>query len=342
MKIMLATDAWYPQVNGVVRTLATLRHELKALGHDLVVVAPERFATLPMPGYPEIRMALISSYGMESVVDEIRPDAIHVPVEGPIGFATRKLCMKRGLPFSSSYHTRAGLYFEQKLGIPSAWVLSVQRHFHSTSSSFMVQTDSLERELSAAGFTNIRRWSRGVDTNLFRPFEGDTLFAGLERPVWVNVGRISREKRVEDFLALDLPGTKVVVGDGPQAAEYRARYPKVRFVGVKTGDELARHYAAADVFVFPSRFETFGLVALEALACSTPVAAYPVHGPLDVIGDDPVGVLSEDLRSAALRALEIDRTLCRAFALRFSWRSSTEEFLSNLVPIRAGSERAAA
>jgi glycosyltransferase involved in cell wall biosynthesis len=245
------------------------------------------------------------------------------------------LCLRRGWPFTTSYHTRAGLYFQAKLGLPPSWPTALQRRFHNAGNGFMVQTDSLERELTATGFTNIRRWCRGVDTSLFRPLLDVDPYAGLERPIFLNVGRVSTEKRVEEFLALDLPGTKVVVGDGPQRPELEARFPGARFTGVKTGDELARHYSFADAFVFPSRFETFGLVALEALACGLPVAAYPVHGPIDVIGSHPVGVLDEDLRAAALRALAIPREACRAFALGFSWRRSAEEFLANLEPIRA-------
>jgi glycosyltransferase involved in cell wall biosynthesis len=332
MRILIATDAWFPQINGVVRTLATVVRELESLGHEVEVVGPDRFPTVPMPSYPEIRVAIAPGRRLARLLDQIRPDAVHIPVEGPIGLAARRHCLKRGWPFTTSYHTRAGLYFQEKFGVPHDLVLALQRWFHNAGSGFMVQTDSLERELGGKGFTNIRRWSRGVDTELFRPRDTDGLLA-LPRPVFTYVGRVSAEKNLGDFLALDLPGTKLVVGEGPQLAEYRERYPSVVFAGWKQGEELSRYYSASDVFVMPSRFETFGLVLLEALACGVPVAAYPVHGPIDVIGPAPVGVLDHDLRHAALRALAIPRTLCREFALRFSWRRSTEQFLANLMPI---------
>jgi glycosyltransferase involved in cell wall biosynthesis len=334
VRILIATDAWHPQINGVVRTLGTVVAELEALGHDVEVVGPDRFKTVPMPSYPEIRLAMAPGRRLAQLMDELRPDAVHIPVEGPIGLAARSICLKRGWPFTTSYHTRAGLYFQEKFGIPHDLVLALQRRFHNAGSGFMVQTDSLERELGAKGFTNIRRWCRGVDTELFQPCQADGLI-DLPRPVFTYVGRVSAEKNLGAFLSLDLPGTKLVVGDGPQLAEYRARWPRAVFVGWKAGPELSRYYSASDVFVLPSRFETFGLVLLEALACGLPVAAFPVHGPIDVIGTAPVGVLDHDLKQAALRALAIPRSSCRTYALRFSWRRSAEEFLANLIPIRA-------
>lgn len=341
MRILIATDAWHPQVNGVVRTLDTIARELKALGHEVIVIGPDRFLTLPMPSYPEVRIALAPGRRLARLLDEIRPEAVHIPVEGPIGFAARRHCLRRGWPFTTSFHTRAGLYFQQKFGLPSDLALAWQRWFHNAGAGLMVQTDSLEQELRAKGFKNIRRWCRGVDTELFRPLPGPHGL-DLPRPIFTYVGRVSSEKNIEDFLALDLPGTKLVVGGGPQLEDYRRRYPEVVFAGWKTGEDLVRAYAASDVFVFPSRFETFGLVLLEALACGVPVAAYPVHGPIDVIGDNPVGMLDHDLRRAALAALSIPRTACRAFALRFSWRHSAEEFLANLRPIGRGSPQTAA
>jgi glycosyltransferase involved in cell wall biosynthesis len=337
MKILIATDAWLPQVNGVVRTFKTIVAELESLGHRVEVIGPDRFRTLPMPSYPEIRLAVPSKKRLAQMVDAFGPDAVHIPVEGPIGVAMRRLCIARGWPFSSSFHTHAGRYFELKFGVPERVVTAMQRRFHAASSAFMVQTTTLERDLAASGFANIRSWTRGVDTEFFRPLPPDDRtapeLAGRPRPYFAYVGRVSAEKNLEAFFELDLPGTKLVVGDGPQLAAYRAAWPEVVFAGLKSGADLVRHYAIADAFVFPSRFETFGLVLLEALACGVPVAALPVPGPLDVIGTAPVGVLGEDLRTAALEALEIPRTACRAFAEQFSWRRSAEQFVSHLVPI---------
>jgi len=339
MRILLPTDAWFPQVNGVVRTLDTVVRELAAMGHEVNVVGPDRFRTVPAPGYPEIRLAVAPGRRLARMMDDWAPDAVHIPVEGPIGWAARAHCRRRGWPFSSSYHTRAGDYAKAKWGLSPDWGFAVQRAFHAPSASFMVQTRTLERELAARGFRNIRSWGRGVDLSLFRPHPGADL--GLPRPVSMYVGRVSTEKNLEAFLSLDLPGSKVVVGDGPQRRAYEARFPDVRFLGYRSGDDLAYAYSAADVFVMPSRFETFGLVMLEALACGTPVAAFPVHGPIDVIGDAPVGVLDEDLRSAALRAAAIPRERCRAYAEGFSWRRSAEEFVANLAPIARTAARAA-
>ena len=339
MRILIASDAWYPQINGVVRTLSAVVDELRSLGHDVEVLGPERFPTVPMPRSPEIRIAGAPGIKLARLMDDFAPDAVHIPVEGPVGLAARRHCLRRGWPFTTSYHTRAGIYFEEKFGVPHDLVLALQRWFHNAGNGFMVQTDSLERELRTKGFVNIRRWCRGVDTELFRPIEAHGLM-DLPRPVFTYVGRVSAEKNLDDFLGLDLPGTKLVVGAGPQLASYRERYPEVVFTGWKKGEELSRYYSASDVFVLPSRFETFGLVLLEALACGLPVAAYPVHGPMDVIGRAPVGVLDNDLRHAALRALAIPRALCREFALRFSWRRSAEEFVGNLMPIRRPARRA--
>ena len=339
MRILIASDAWHPQINGVVRTLNAVVDELRALGHEVQVLGPDRFSTVPMPSYAEIRIAVAPGIRLARLMDAFRPDAVHIPVEGPIGLAARRHCLRRRWPFTTSYHTRAGIYFEEKFGVPHDLVLALQRWFHNAGNGFMVQTDSLEQELREKGFVNIRRWCRGVDTELFRPVEARGLL-DLPRPVFTYVGRVSAEKNLDEFLRLDLPGTKLVVGAGPQLASYRERYPAVVFTGWKRGEELSRYYSASDVFVLPSRFETFGLVLLEALACGLPVAAYPVHGPIDVIGDAPVGALDPDLRRAALRALAIPRNLCRDFALRFSWRRSAEEFVGNLMPIRRAPRRA--
>lgn len=339
MRILIATDAWFPQINGVVRTLSTIARELDGLGYKVEVLGPDRFPNVPMPSYPEIRLAITTRRQVGRMIEAFRPDAVHIPVEGPIGLAARRHCLKHGWPFTTSYHTRAGLYFQEKFGVPSDLVLGLQRWFHNAGNGFMVQTDSLERELKAKGFANIKRWCRGVDTELFQPRAVDGLL-DLPRPVFTYVGRVSAEKNLVDFLALDLPGSKLVVGDGPQLGEYRQRFRDVVFTGWKQGLDLSRYYSASDVFVLPSRFETFGLVLLEALACGLPVAAYPVPGPADVIGTAPVGVLDNDLRQAALRALSIPRALCREFATRFSWRRSAEEFAGNLMPIQVRPRRA--
>lgn len=334
MKLLIVTDAWHPQVNGVVRTLTTTRAELERLGHKVEVIAPDRFRTIPMPTYPEIRLALAPGRRVRRMIEEAQPDAIHIATEGPLGFAARRYCLKHKLPFTTAYHTRFPEYVRDRAPVPLSLSYAFIRRFHAPAHSVMVATASIEADLERRGFTNIRRWSRGVDTDLFRPGPKD-LFAHLPRPIFISVGRVAVEKNIEAFLSLDLPGSKVVVGDGPQLAELKAKHPGVTFVGAKHGEDLARHYAAADVFVFPSRTDTFGLVLLEALASGLPVAAFPVPGPLDVIGDSPAGVLSEDLRGACLQAVGIDPTVCRDHALGFSWQSCAQQFLANLRPFTA-------
>ncbi len=331
MKLLIVTDAWHPQVNGVVRTLTTTRAELERLGHQVEVISPDRFRTVPMPTYPEIRLALAPGRRVRQMIEAAQPDAIHIATEGPLGFAARRYCLKRKLPFTTAYHTRFPEYVRDRAPVPLSLSYAFVRRFHAPAHSVMVATASIEADLEKRGFTNIRRWSRGVDTDLFRPGPKD-LFAHLPRPVFISVGRVAVEKNIEAFLSLDLPGSKVVVGDGPQLAELKAKYPSVTFVGAKHGDELARHYAAADVFVFPSRTDTFGLVLLEALASGLPVAAFPVPGPLDVIADSPAGVLDTDLRAACLKAVGIDPMICRDHALGFSWQSCAQQFLANLRP----------
>jgi glycosyltransferase involved in cell wall biosynthesis len=334
VRILIVSDAWHPQVNGVVRTLTTVRAELEALGNTVEVVGPERFRTMPMPTYPEIRLALRPGPRLSGMIEDFAPDAIHVSTEGPLGFAARRYCLKRGLPFTTAYHTRFPEYVRDRMPVPLAVGYAVVRRFHAPSAAVMVATRSIEDDLRRRGFANIRRWSRGVDTGLFRPRQKDFLDAA--RPISLYVGRVAVEKNIEDFLRLDLPGTKLVVGDGPQLAELRRRHPDVRFVGAKHGEDLARHYAAADVFVFPSRTDTFGLVLLEAMASGLPVAAYPVPGPLDVVGGSEAGCLDEDLGRAVKAALRIAPERCREHALRFSWRASAEQFLDNLRPIEDG------
>ncbi|WP_207478057.1 glycosyltransferase family 4 protein [Arenibaculum pallidiluteum] len=330
MRILIVSDAWHPQVNGVVRTLNTTRQELEALGHTVEIIGPDRFRTVPMPTYPEIRLALAAGRRLARLIAGFHPDAIHIATEGPLGFAARRYCLRHGLPFTTAYHTRFPEYIRDRAPVPLALSYAVVRRFHAPAHAVMVATQTIEDDLRRRGFSNIRRWSRGVDTALFRP--GDKDFLDAPRPISMYVGRVAVEKNLEDFLSLDLPGTKFVVGDGPQLAELRQRFPQVRFVGAKHGEELARHYAAADVFVFPSRTDTFGLVLLEALASGVPVAAYPVPGPLDVIDGSGVGVLDEDLGRAVRGALGIDPAACRDYALRFSWRASAQQFLDNLRP----------
>lgn len=329
MRVLIATDAWAPQVNGVVRTLETLEKQLVKLGHEVLFVTPDGFRTVPMPTYPEIRLALFARRAVGRVIDNFRPDAIHIATEGPLGLATRRNCLRRGISFTTSFHTRFPEYIHARFGVPTSWPYAGLRWFHGPATAVMVATKSLESDLEARGFKNLRLWSRGVDTDLFKP--GDKTWLDLPRPVFLYVGRVAIEKSVEEFLKLDLPGSKLIVGDGPQLAELRMRYPEAHFTGPKYGTELARAYAASDVFVFPSRTDTFGLVVLEALASGLPVAAHPVQGPNDIIGDSAaVGALSEDLREAALRALKLSPQACRLFAMNFSWEACTRQFLTNL------------
>lgn len=334
MRILLATDAWFPQINGVVRTLGRVTEELTALGHEVLVVHPGRFRTVACPTYPEIRLAVAPRAGARRLLEDFRPDAVHIATEGPIGWAVRGLCVKRGLPFTTSYHTRFPEYVAARAPVPLALGYAVMRWFHRPSKGIMVATPTLLRELEGRGFRNVVAWSRGVDTELFKPRNDPAV--DLPRPVYLYVGRVSVEKNLEAFLGLDLPlGSKLVVGDGPQLAALRQRFPRAHFVGARQGEELARHYASADVFVFPSRTDTYGLVMLEALASGLPVAAFPVPGPLDVIDGHGIGVLDEDLAYAAERALAIPPERCRAHALKFSWRACAEQFLGNLHPVAA-------
>jgi glycosyltransferase involved in cell wall biosynthesis len=330
MRIAIVTDAWLPQVNGVVRTLDTVRAKLAEAGHELLMIGPDRFRTLPCPTYPEIRLALLPARAVAALLDGFAPDAIHIATEGPLGMATRRYCLKRGLHFTTSFHTKFAEYVHARARLPVTWTYAWLRRFHAASARVMVATPSLEAELMQHGFARLARWSRGVDTELFRP---RTPALELPRPVWLYVGRVAVEKNIGAFLALPLEGTKLVVGDGPQLAQLKRRHPEVHFAGSQQGEALARHYAAADVFVFPSRTDTFGLVLLEALASGVPVAAYPVTGPRDVIDGAPVGCLDEDLATAARGALALPRDACRAHALKFSWDASAQQFLTNLAPV---------
>ncbi|MBX3516097.1 MAG: glycosyltransferase family 1 protein [Rhodospirillales bacterium] len=328
MRLLIVSDAWFPQVNGVVRTLDTLRKTLIADGHTVAILAPDQFRTLPCPSYPEIRLALATAGAVGRRIAAFQPAAIHIATEGPLGTRARRWCLRHGHPFTTSLHTRFPEYLYARWRVPMRWTYAWMRRFHSAALRTMVATSSLEDDLKARGFPNLVRWSRGVDTTLFRP--RDKGFIDAPRPVSLYVGRVAVEKSIEDFLKLDLPGTKVVVGDGPQLPMLRARYPAVRFVGMKQGEELACYYAAADVFVFPSRTDTFGLVLLEALASGVPVAAYPVPGPLDVLGTSGAGVLADDLGAAVCAALAIPAERCRKHAERYAWSTSAQQFVSNL------------
>jgi glycosyltransferase involved in cell wall biosynthesis len=328
-RVLIVTDAWRPQVNGVVRTLETLGHDLEELGHDVRYATPEGRFTLPLPTYSEIRLAIFPRKSLETMIGEFKPNAIHIATEGTIGLSARKICLERKIPFTTSFHTRFPDYVRARIPIiPESVVYRFLRWFHGPADAMMVATPSLKREMEAHGFKNVRIWSRGVDVNMFRPIEGASLpYPG---PIWLYVGRIAVEKNIEAFLKLDLPGTKVLIGDGPARASLERHYPQAKFLGPKIGVDLVRHYAASDVFVFPSKTDTFGLVILEALACGVPVAAFPVQGPKDVLGDAPVAALDDDLKKACERALQIPRERCRAYALTRSWRACTEEFLANL------------
>ncbi len=332
LKVLIVTDAWIPQVNGVVRTLETLGTQLERFGNEVSYITPDMFRTVPMPTYPEIRLALLPNRKLAKHINTFRPHAIHIATEGPLGLAARRFCLRRDHPFTTSLHTRFPEYVTARTGLPVSWGYAYLRRFHNQASAVMVATQSLKDEMAERGLENLRIWSRGVDTGLFRPFaEPLPAFEDLPRPLWLYVGRVAVEKNINAFLALDLPGTKVVVGDGPMRADLQQAYPRAVFMGTKFGEELARIYAASDVFVFPSLTDTFGLVNVEALACGTPVAAYPVQGPKDIFEDGTVGALDNDLEAACRRALGVaDAAACRAHAMRFSWENCTKQFLVNL------------
>ena len=327
MRILVATDAWHPQVNGVVRTYERLGKELEALGVELSVLAPHEFRNVPCPTYPEIRLAIPGWRRVAQRLAAEKPDAVHIATEGPIGWMVRRYCRARAIPFTTSFHTRFPEYLAQRFAIPVAWTTAVLRRFHNAGRGLMVATASLARELEAQGFERVMPWTRGVDTELFHP--RPVRHFG-EAPVFLYVGRIAAEKSIADFLDLDLPGRKVVVGGGPQLAELTARYPDVLFTGKKTGAALAECYASADVFVFPSRTDTFGMVLLEAMASGLPVAALPVTGPIDIVMPGVTGILSEDLRQAALAALKLDRARIRTEAAEFGWDNAARLFLANI------------
>ena len=344
MKILIVTDAWDPQVNGVVRTLKSTRRELENMGHNVDLLNPQEFRTVPCPTYPEIRLSIFPGRHVNQRIADARPDAIHIATEGPLGIAARRYAIRQGLPFTTAYHTRFPEYVKARIGVPLAITYRFLRWFHGKAQAVLVPTRVVKSDLEAAGFAPERvvLWSRGVELDVFKP--GPRAANDLHPPIFLYVGRVAVEKNIQAFLELDLPGSKWVAGEGPLLARLKLEYPGVRFTGVLNQIQLAEVYNAADVFVFPSRTDTFGLVLLEALACGCPVAAYPVTGPIDVIGDSPAGALDDDLENACLKALEIDRSTARAHAERYSWEACTRQFLAQLHPIadasgaRAGSD----
>jgi glycosyltransferase involved in cell wall biosynthesis len=330
MRILVATDAWHPQVNGVVRTLTMMAETAKNFGVDVSFLNPQSFRTFAMPSYRDLRVALPYPSKIARLIADARPDSIHIATEGPIGLLVRRYCRKQGLPFTTSFHTRFPAYISARLPIPESWIWAALRAFHGPSKAVMAATSALASELRVRAFRNVVLWPRGVDANHFHPRAVDL---GLPRPVFLCVGRVAVEKNLDAFLDLDLPGTKVIVGDGPALVALARKYPQAVFLGARQGEELAEAYAAADVFVFPSKTDTFGRVLLEALASGLPVAAFPVTGPRDVIASAPVGALNDDLRIACLSALHISAQACLAFAAEHTWEASARAFVENITDV---------
>jgi glycosyltransferase involved in cell wall biosynthesis len=328
MRILIVSDAWSPQVNGVVRTLQTTIEHLRATGEEVEVIEPTQFRTVPCPTYPEIRLSWFPRQRVMQTITRFSPDVVHIATEGPLGLAARRAALRLGIPLTTAYHTRFPEYVQARFRIPLALTYAYLRWFHNAARITLVPTQIVRSDLTARGLTRLALWSRGVDNAIFYPRPEQRL-AG-DPPIFLYVGRVAVEKNIDAFLALDLPGTKWVVGEGPELERIRRQYPGVRFLGVLTQDRLAEVYSGADVFVFPSRTDTFGLVLIEALACGCPVAAYPVTGPMDVIGDAPAGALHEDLRSACLAALRVPRQNALAHARQFTWGRATAQFLQHL------------
>jgi len=331
-RVLIVSDAWTPQVNGVVRTLSTIADEMRAMGITVEIIGPDQFNTIPMPSYPEIRLALFPGRKLTKLIDAFAPDALHIATEGPLGLGARAYARRRKIAFTTAFHTRFAEYLQARTRIPLWLTYAWLRRFHGAGAGVMVATQSLRDELTARGFKNVRAWSRGVDLEAFHPEPKENW--DLPRPIFAYVGRVAVEKNLRAFLNLQLPGSKLVVGDGPQRKKLEREYPDTFFAGARHGAALAAAYARAVVFVFPSRTDTFGLVVLEALASGLPVAAYPVTGPMDILGESPrpVGALNENLQQAALDALSIDRTACRPHAETYSWTTCAVRFLDNLVP----------
>ena len=339
MRVLIATDAWHPQVNGVVRSIECMAAEARQLGAEVLFLTPQGFRSVALPTYPDIRLAFARPATVSRRIEALAPDHVHVATEGPIGLATRIACRRKGRLFTTSYHTQFPDYLAARAPIPRSWTYAALRWFHNGGAGLMVSTPSVARDLEQRGFRRVMRWSRGVDHALFRPRPTSVL--PLPRPVFLSVGRVAVEKNLEALLALDLPGSVVVVGDGPARADLETRYPAVHFLGTKTGEALAEIYASADVFVFPSRTDTFGIVLLEALASGLPIAAFPVPGPGDVIGTSGPGALDDDLAVACRRALTISRDSARAFSMGFTWRESARQFLDNVRIARGRPSRTA-
>lgn len=336
MKILIVTDAWHPQVNGVVRTLTMTRDHLRSMGHIVEMITPEAFKTIPCPTYPEIRLAVLPGRKVGSVIQQLKPDFIHIATEGPLGLAARKFAKQNSFLFTTAYHTRFPEYVRSRVRLPLAVTYSFLRWFHGASHLVMAPTQTVIDDLSKWRVGRPVLWPRGVDLDLFKPTERmQTKNKAKKKPVFIYVGRVSVEKNLEAFLSLDLPGEKHVVGDGPAMLALQARFPEAVFHGSRQMAELPKFYNDADVFVFPSKTDTFGLVLLEAMGCGLPVAAYPVTGPIDVIGMSGAGALNHDLREACLEALNIDRKLVRAQAEQFSWQAATLIFEKHLVPARS-------
>ncbi len=331
LRIAFITDAWHPQINGVVTTIQNTCSTLEQSGHQIKLITPDQFKTIPCPTYPSIRLSLACYGKLSRLMDEFNPQRIHIATEGPLGIAARRYCLKHDLAFTTSFHTLFAEYVNLRFKIPVSWGYGFLRWFHAPAINVMVATQSVELDLNARGFkNNLVRWARGVDPDFYYP--RDKAFLSFHRPISMFVGRVAIEKNIAAFLSLDIAGTKVVVGDGPQLEELKASFPETVFVGFLSGEPLASHVAAADVFVFPSRTDTFGIVMLDALASGIPVAAFPVTGPVDVITSDKVGKLDEDLKKAVTEALQLDPQDCRNYALNYSWTHCTEQFFNNLVP----------
>jgi glycosyltransferase involved in cell wall biosynthesis len=336
VKIAIATDAWEPQINGVVMTLKKTAEALAADGHEIRFVTPDQFPSVALPGYTSIRIALRAQHGVDGFLDDFKPDAIHIATEGPLGLAARRYCVRRGMRFTTAYHTQFPMYLRMRAPVPMGLTYAYLRWFHAPAELTLVPTESMRRDLAAHGFRHVVLWGRGVDSDLFRPRPRDKGFLAAPRPIFMYAGRIAVEKNIEAFLALDLPGTKYVVGEGPYLKTLRQEFPDARYAELEDREEFAKYVAAADVFVFPSRSDTFGLVLLEAMASGVPVAAYPVTGPADVIESGITGVLDEDLCAAALAAAKLDGRACRAFALGHTWRAAARQFLQHVETAVAG------
>lgn len=341
MRIAIVTDAWEPQINGVVRTLQSVRRELERMGHGVHVFSPDQFYAVPCPTYSEIRLALVTPERLGAALRRAAPDAVHIATEGPLGFAARRWCRRNGFAFTTAYHTQFPDYVSKRTGLPADWIWPLMRRFHAPSSAVLTATDSTRRELRLRGITHVAPWGRGVDLGSFSPdAPPHPAFAGLAGPVMLYVGRVAIEKNIEAFLECRHPGSKVIAGDGPARAALQRRHPEALFLGALSGAALAGAYAGADVFVFPSRTDTFGLVMIEALASGTPVAAYPVAGPLDVVNGE-VACLDPDLDVAIAGALRRDRSACASYGRCFTWERSARQFLNALVPIGREFDKAA-